>query len=285
MTAHSQTNNSIGDIIVTDVFTRHGQTNLVRIVTESYIDYSFYHDGELTARLLQERHGSTFATAAGAFCTSVKLGPSKEIQSIEIGDRDGRLLDELTYTNGLFWPTEASLKGRSINSGVGTSSRSIPKPPDMLNVSGQLKTIPPRNLRSRQDDSEVLTSRKLEPGNVSIPNRFIFLIAATNTSNTIRFSVTVAPNASTTSPRVEAYLMLFDGQTEIVRRPLHDLQGRGASRFEFEVASKFLAHSQFVLRDLGRRSPDRPEPGDSFWFFLKDFAGTSTTKHMQPTPR
>ena len=59
--------------------------------------------------------------------------------------------------------------------------------------------------------------------------------------------------------------MLFDGEGEITRHPLEPLQGRHrAARYEFEVASKYLARSQFVFKDLA-------QSGDSFWFFLKDF--------------
>jgi hypothetical protein len=124
--------------------------------------------------------------------------------------------------------------------------------------------------------AEAATSTKLEPGNVSIKERFLFLIEATKTNNAIRFSVTVAPNASAPSPQVEACLMLFDGQGEIVRQPLRDLHGTGeAYRFEFEVAPSLLAHSQFVLRDLGKGTAGSQGAVDSFWFFLKDFATTT----------
>ena len=68
--------------------------------------------------------------------------------------------------------------------------------------------------------------------------------------------------------------MLFDGRGEIVRQPLQDLHGSGeAYRYEFEVASNLLAHSQFVLRNLGKGSVGS-RAGDSFWFFLKDFTRT-----------
>ena len=121
--------------------------------------------------------------------------------------------------------------------------------------------------------SEVPRSTRVEPGNLSIKKRFLFLIEATQTNNTICFSVAVAPNASAASPPVEAYLMLFDGHGEIVRQPLEALHGSGeAYRYEFEVASNFLAHSQFVLRELGKGSVGSRGAGDSFWFFLKDFA-------------
>src|SRR5258707_6168562 len=122
--------------------------------------------------------------------------------------------------------------------------------------------------------SEISASTRVEPGNLSIQKRFLFLIEATQTNNTIRFSVTVAPNASAPSPPVEACLMLFAGHGGIVRQPLQDFHGSGeAYRYEFEVASNLLAHSQFVLRDLGKGSVGS-RAGDSFWFFLKDFTRT-----------
>ena len=124
--------------------------------------------------------------------------------------------------------------------------------------------------------SQVSTSTKVEPGKLSAQKRFLFLVDAAKTNNLIRYSVTVAPNASVDSPRVEAYLMLSDGDGEIVRQTLQDLHGSGeAYRYEFEVASNLLAHSQFVLRDLGKGNAWGQGAGDSFWFFLKDFANTA----------
>ena len=65
--------------------------------------------------------------------------------------------------------------------------------------------------------------------------------------------------------------MLFDGQGEIVRQPLKDFYGsEGAYRYEFEVATNLMAHSQFILRDFGNVDTAKGA-GDSFWFFLKDF--------------
>ena len=117
-----------------------------------------------------------------------------------------------------------------------------------------------------------VTSTRLVPRNVSIEKRFLFLIGATKTNDIVRFSVTVAPNAKTPSSPVEAYLMLFDGEGEITRQPLNNLHGQDQPyRYEFEVASRGLAHSQFVFRDMPKADIERSFAAGSFWFFLKDF--------------
>jgi hypothetical protein len=51
-----------------------------------------------------------FNSEAGLYCTSLKYGPAGEIRSVRIGDQQGVLLDEFTFTNGNFCPIEGPLR-------------------------------------------------------------------------------------------------------------------------------------------------------------------------------
>ena len=124
--------------------------------------------------------------------------------------------------------------------------------------------------------SQATGSTRLVPEkNVSIPNRFLFLIDASKTNESAWFSVTVAPNAKAPSPPFEAWLMLSDGTNEIVRHPLKNVGTEEVYRYQFEVTSKFLTQSQFVVRAL-----EKPSSEESFWFFLKDFLKASDKKKV-----
>jgi hypothetical protein len=111
-----QTNAQTGRVYGKKVFTRNGQTNLIQITkgeaaaSTSRI-YHFYHEGRLVANFISgpTPSSSIFNTEAGPYCVSVRFGPFGEIQSARIGDRDGVLLDEFTYTNGVFSPHEGPL--------------------------------------------------------------------------------------------------------------------------------------------------------------------------------
>src|SRR6478609_2080667 len=95
-------------------------------------------------------------------------------------------------------------------------------------------------------ESEAGQSTRLEPGNVSIQKRFVFLVTAAKTNNMSRFSVTVAPNANTDLPSLDAWIMLSDGDREIVRQPLVNRGTEEVCRYEFEAKTNLLLHSQFV---------------------------------------
>src|ERR1041385_4207335 len=129
--------------------------------------------------------------------------------------------------------------------------------------------------------AQLVSSTRLTPGNVSIEKRFLFLIGSTRTNDTVRFSVTVAPNANRTSSPGEAHLMLSDGEGKITRKPLESMHGTNEPyRYQFEVSTNSVTYSQFVFRDI---KPKGETAGtNSFWFFLKDFAGAPRSKkHTQ----
>jgi len=111
-----QTNAQTGRVYGREVFTRNGQTNLIRITkgetaANTSRIYHFYHAGRLVANFISgpNQSASVFNTEAGPYCVSLRFGPSGEIQSARIGDRDGVLLDEFIYANGLFSPLEGPL--------------------------------------------------------------------------------------------------------------------------------------------------------------------------------
>lgn len=122
-------------------------------------------------------------------------------------------------------------------------------------------------------------SVRLKPEDVSVRGRFLFLVDSVRTNGVVRFSVTVAPNASARSPRVAAHLMLSDGAGMMARKELKELQGSGdAFRYEFQAALSLLANSRFVLQELGKGEPEDQNNGDSFWFCLGDFIGHDATR-------
>ena len=120
--------------------------------------------------------------------------------------------------------------------------------------------------------ARLITSTRLDPKTVTAQKRFAFKIDATMETNSIRFSVTVAPNEAAPSSSLDARLMLFDGEGEILCQALEVLQRKNqVVHYEFEVATNYLAQSQFVFRDMGGGSVPTNRVSDSFWFFLKDF--------------
>ena len=122
-------------------------------------------------------------------------------------------------------------------------------------------------------------SVRLKPENVSVKGRFLFLVDRVTTNGAVRFSVTVAPNASFRPPRVAAHLMLSDGAGMMARKELKDLHGSGdAFRYEFQAAPSLLANSRFVLQDLGKGGAEDQNNGDSFWFYLGDFIGHDASR-------
>lgn len=97
-----------------DVFTRGGQTNLMRVKEVGpkgviWI-HRFYHAGQLVGNFVSfVDKESTFNTEATSYCMSLRYGPTGEILSAKIGDRNGRLLDAFSYTNGVFTPVDRAL--------------------------------------------------------------------------------------------------------------------------------------------------------------------------------
>jgi hypothetical protein len=105
----TKTNAVSGIIFTMDIFTRDGQTNLVRNtmtrrgVVESQI-HKFYHDGILAGEYWTMPDSSGFITEAGSpYSVIGKYWPSKGSQAF-ICTKDRVVLDYFTATNGVFYP-------------------------------------------------------------------------------------------------------------------------------------------------------------------------------------
>jgi hypothetical protein len=122
--ATSTTTNAASAMITkTEVFTRDGQTNLVRQtntkdgVVERRVHW-FFRDGARLATYVVER--SSYDGYAGPASTlfvpqpglpysvSLEFSPSNEVTYAAIGKNDCYILDGFTCTNGIFHPDELS---------------------------------------------------------------------------------------------------------------------------------------------------------------------------------
>ena len=115
----SKTNAETASVYTTDVFTRNGQTNLVRRTKTKGGKLQiriqrFYHDGALIGDYVAMRDSSGFTTEGGTpYSVSFEFWPSKEIRSAVIGTKDGVILDAFTCTNDVFSPVASSLIGKA----------------------------------------------------------------------------------------------------------------------------------------------------------------------------
>ena len=106
--------NSSGGIFTRDVFTRAGQTNLVRTamsrhgVVESQI-HKFYHDGVLVGEYWSMSDSSGFITEAGSpYSVIGKQLPSKGVSQAFICTKERVVLDYFSATNGVFYPADSA---------------------------------------------------------------------------------------------------------------------------------------------------------------------------------
>jgi hypothetical protein len=107
-----KTNAETASIYTTDIFTRDGQTNLVRTtmtkagVVQIQIQ-KFYHSGVLVGDYTASKYSSGFSTEAGIpYSVSFEFSHSNELRSAVIGTKD-TILDIFSCTNGIFYPIEA----------------------------------------------------------------------------------------------------------------------------------------------------------------------------------
>lgn len=110
----TKTNAQSDSVTTTDVYTRDGQTNLVRDTrikagTVQIRSHRFYHAGSLVCNFTAMPHSSGFVTEAGSpYGVSFEFWPSKAVRSAVIGTKDGVILDAFTCTNGMFYPDDSS---------------------------------------------------------------------------------------------------------------------------------------------------------------------------------
>jgi len=122
----TKTNAQAASITTQDVFTRDGQTNLVRVTKTKagFVQiriHRFYHAGLLVGNFVVMRNSSGFTTEAGApYSVSFEFDASKSVKLVVIGTKDGVVLDAFACTNGIFSPVESSLltKANSVGSEV-----------------------------------------------------------------------------------------------------------------------------------------------------------------------
>lgn len=109
-----KTNVELGSETTTDVFTRGGQTNLVRQAKTKagavqIRIHQFYHAGSLVGDFVAMPNSSGLRTEAGSpYGVAFEFGPSREMKSAVIGTKDGDILDRFICTNGVFYPDESS---------------------------------------------------------------------------------------------------------------------------------------------------------------------------------
>jgi hypothetical protein len=105
-----------GQITTKEVFTRGGQTNLVRVTTTrdgmviSRL-HRFYYKHTLVADhmllLLKPEDGSSLATTSG-FSLGLRFDANNQILEAYIGDRKGNIVDAFTSTNGTLFPVSTA---------------------------------------------------------------------------------------------------------------------------------------------------------------------------------
>jgi len=107
--------NDSGSITTMDVFTRDGQTNLVRYTSTKsgavrIRIHRFYYHGLQSGEFVASPKSSGFTSEAGSpYMVSFEFWPSKDVRSAVIGTKDGVILDAFTCTNGVFSPEDSSL--------------------------------------------------------------------------------------------------------------------------------------------------------------------------------
>ena len=110
----TRTNAETAIIYRTDVYTRDGQTNLVRRtktkagVVQVQV-HRFYYRGALVGDYLVMPDSSGLTTEDGCpYSVSIQFWPSKEVRSVVFGT-NGVVLDAFMATNGVLYPADSAL--------------------------------------------------------------------------------------------------------------------------------------------------------------------------------
>jgi hypothetical protein len=107
------TNGVSARVTTVDVFTRNGQTNLVRQtqVADGGVHIQlqrFYHDGSLVGEYGAVTNNCAFATGSGSpYRVSFGFGRTGEMMSAVITTKDGTYVDAFSCTNGVFYPADS----------------------------------------------------------------------------------------------------------------------------------------------------------------------------------
>jgi hypothetical protein len=130
--------NDSGSIQTKDVYTRDGQTNLVRNTsTQAGVlqirIHRFYYHGLLVGDFVTSPESSLFTTAAGSPCSvGIEFDAVKNEKSAAISSKDGAILDVFMATNGVFYPVDTSLIQKAND--VGGDVRKLMFPPHATNT-------------------------------------------------------------------------------------------------------------------------------------------------------
>ena len=114
ITTTAQTNAISGSIFTADVFTRGGQTNLVRntVTREGVVErqlHYFYHDGVLVGTYSFMPDSLGFVSEAGSpYVVIGNYCPSKGISQTIICTQDRLTVDYFTATNGVYYPADSA---------------------------------------------------------------------------------------------------------------------------------------------------------------------------------
>lgn len=110
----AKTNAETAGIYLFDIFTRDGQTNLVRRTRTTLTGdvqiriHRFYHAGTLVGDYVATRDSSGLTTEAGTpYSVNLQCAASGSPKFVVIGKK-GVVLDAFSFTNGLFSPVESS---------------------------------------------------------------------------------------------------------------------------------------------------------------------------------
>jgi hypothetical protein len=127
-----------GAVSTKDVFTRNGQTNLVRNtsiklgVLQIRI-HRFYHQGLLVGEFVAMPESSYFTTeAACPYSVGFQFGPTNGVMSAAISSKDGVMLDAFIATNGLFYPADVAIIGKAND--IGGDVRKLLSPTHVTNT-------------------------------------------------------------------------------------------------------------------------------------------------------
>jgi hypothetical protein len=121
--------NESGSVSTKDVFTRDGQTNLVRNTSTKsgavrIRVHRFYCQGSLVGDFVAMPESSGFTTEAGSpYSVGFEFDASHKPKLAVIGTKDGGILDAFSYTNGVFSPVDSSLLANA--NSVGSEVRGV----------------------------------------------------------------------------------------------------------------------------------------------------------------
>jgi hypothetical protein len=105
--------NASGSVSTKDIFTRGGQTNLVRNTSakDGVVQirvHRFYHDDSLVGFMTTLPDSSSTTSEAGSsYSLDFEYGPSNQLKYVVLAGKDGGLADAFSCTNGLLLPVES----------------------------------------------------------------------------------------------------------------------------------------------------------------------------------